>query len=169
MSIHIKTGNRFSENKNSGERVYDFFTQRMTKVKSCWIWNLYFPYITRPEYLMAITPTNNKRYDIFNNKNSIFLFYNFKDYLDRQSWLTERVRHSIVSKDEHELLKRQRDNWPYFIKNAHKERTWTVREGKWTLQAIYKFVNSFTTWSITLRQKTLGIWFFLQPSLTFNP
>ena len=49
------------------------------------------------------------------NKNSKFLFYHFNDCLERQARPTERVRNTIIAKDEYGMLELQRDNLSFFI------------------------------------------------------
>ena len=52
------------------------------------LWTLCF----RVSYgVMAVKSTYDNKYDMLTNKNLKFLFYHFKNDLDRQVWPTERV------------------------------------------------------------------------------
>ena len=66
------------------------------------------------EYLMVMKSTNDDKYDMPTNKTSKFLFCNFNDYLNRQMWPVEKVRHTIISENKHVLLELQRKEWLYF-------------------------------------------------------
>ena len=74
---------------------------------------------------MAIKSTNNNKHDMVTNNNLKFLVYHLNDYLDRQLRLVERIRHTIIFEDEHDLFELQCEDWPYFIEkrfdNVRKE------------------------------------------------
>ena len=118
MFIHIEIGKIFFENKNSGESIYDFFylqqnySKKLLKMKFIFSAD-YKAYVSK--YLMAEKSTNDDKYNMLTKKNSKFCFYNFDDYLDRLCRPVERVRHSIVSENEHGFLELLRKVWLCFI------------------------------------------------------
>lgn len=53
---------------------------------------------------IAIKAQTKDKNDMLTNKKSKFLFYNFNSYINRQAKQVQKVRHTIISEDEHELL-----------------------------------------------------------------
>lgn len=80
MSIHIKTGNIFFDNIDSGKSIFDFFTAQYDCNKKLLQISLAFSadydaYVS--EYLTTIKNINDNKYNMLTNKNFKFLFYNF--------------------------------------------------------------------------------------------
>ena len=126
--IHIKAGNIFFNKKNNGESIYDLFAAQQDYSKRLLKMRLTFladhdAYVSK--YLMAIKSTNNNKSDMVTNSNLKFLVYHLNDYLDRQLRLVERIRHTIIFEDEHDLFELQCEDWSYFIEkrfdNVRKE------------------------------------------------
>lgn len=53
---------------------------------------------------IAIKAQTKDKNDMLTNKKSKFLFYSFNSYINRQAKQVQKVRHTIISEDEHELL-----------------------------------------------------------------
>lgn len=80
MSIHIKTGNIFFDNIDSGKSIFDFSTAQYDCNKKLLQISLAFSadydaYVS--EYLTTIKNINDNKYNMLTNKNFKFLFYNF--------------------------------------------------------------------------------------------
>ena len=111
LMIHIEIRNTFFDNRSSQGSIYDFFYSQQDYSKKLLGTKFTFSvdydtYIS--EYVMAIKSTNVNKYDMLPNKNSKFPFYYFDGFLERQLRSVARVRHTIVSKDEHRLLELQK-------------------------------------------------------------
>ena len=122
--IHIKAGNIFFNKKNNGESIYDLFAAQQDYSKRLLKMRLTF-LADHDAYVSKIKSTNNNKYDMVTNNNLKFLVYHLNDYLDRQLRLVERIRHTIIFEDEHDLFELQCEDWPYFIEkrfdNVRKE------------------------------------------------
>ena len=57
---------------------------------------------------IAIKAQTKDKNDMLTNKKSKFLFYNFNSYINRQAKSVQKVRHTIMSENEHELLELQK-------------------------------------------------------------
>ena len=56
---------------------------------------------------IAIKAQTKDKNDMLTNKKSKFLFHNFNSYINRQAKPVQKIRHTIISEDEHELLQLQ--------------------------------------------------------------
>ena len=111
MSIYIKTGNIFFNNVNSVESIYDFLVAQQSYNIKKMEFGFTFQQTTNLMFLNTIKNTNiaikaqtKDKNDMLTNKKSKFLFYNFNSYINRQAKQVQKVRHTIISEDEHELL-----------------------------------------------------------------
>ena len=66
------------------------------------------------KYLMGIKAKDDDKFDTLTNKRSKFLVYYFNNWLNKQNWLVQLVRHSIIVEDEVGLAEFQHQNWSYF-------------------------------------------------------
>ena len=66
---------------------------------------------------MGIKAKDDDKFDTFTNKNSEYLFYYFNNWLNKQNWPVQLVRHSIIVEDEEGLAELQHQNWSYFTEN----------------------------------------------------
>ena len=76
-------------------------------------------YVTYFEWLVNAFFTSKKnKLDIFTNKNSKFLFYQFNDYLQQNGEQLKKIKHSVVTQDYIAAQEIQDKNWQYFVESV---------------------------------------------------
>ena len=63
---------------------------------------------------MGIKAKDDNKFDTLTNKSSKFLFCYFNNWLNKQNWPVQLVRHSIIVEDEVGLTEFQHQNRSYF-------------------------------------------------------
>ena len=118
LKIHIESGNIYHEKMDTNESIYSISQNQEGETKK-WIdfefilsddYNDYFM-----KYLVNIKDSEGERYNMLTNKNSVFLFCHFNDYLRQINEPMKPVRHSIMANDDTTLEILQNKNWQYFI------------------------------------------------------
>ena len=124
LKILIETGNIFFNNLDTNESIYNFF-QKQENMEKVNIHSDEFTFADSYEgyfewLVHGFKQGDNQKYDVLRNKNSKYLFYWFKDYLQHVLESIKPVRHSVITDDDIALDVIQNENWQYFIETILK-------------------------------------------------
>ena len=115
MKIHLDMGNVYDDNLNTKESIYSFMYAQQDETKKFMDFELDisddFEFYLN-EIIAGIT---DDKFDMDMHSTSKFLFYHFNNlrcYLGEKAY---KIRHTIVSDNQHALETLQSKDWPYFI------------------------------------------------------
>ena len=115
MKIHLDTGNIYYNNLNMRESIYIFLHAQQNETKKFIDFDLDIN--DDFEFYMneVIAGVTDDRFDIDTHSTSKFLFYHFNNLRRDLGEEAYKVRHAIVSDDQHALESLQSKDWSYFI------------------------------------------------------
>ena len=115
MKIHLDTGNVYDDNLNTKESIYSFIYAQQDETKKIMDFELDisddFEFYLN-EIIAGIT---DDKFDMDMHSTSKFLFYHFNNLRCDLGEKAYKIRHTIVSDNQHALETLQSKDWPYFI------------------------------------------------------
>ena len=121
LKIHVETGNIYYDNHDANESIHNFILAQASPVSGEIDHAFTFDrdYVTYFQWLTeAFSASKKNKLDIFTNKNSMFLFYHFNDYLEQKGDQMKKIKHSIVTQDYVAAEEIQDKNWKYFVESV---------------------------------------------------
>ena len=85
LSIHAESGNIFYQNFNRNEKFYSFLIAQQHQTKTIIPKRISYHYSFEKyisKYLTSFSIDDAKKFDLFANKNSEYLFYKFNDQIE---------------------------------------------------------------------------------------
>ena len=108
LSIHAESGNIFYQNFNRNENFYSFLIAQQDQTKTIIPKRISYHYSFQKyisKYLPSFSIDDAKKFDLFVNKNSEYLFYKFNDQIEALGGEKRIIWHTVKMKDSISLEK----------------------------------------------------------------
>ena len=115
MKIHLDTRNIYYDNLNLRGSIYSFMHAQQDETKNLLDFDLDINDDFEFYLNEIIAGVTDDEYDIDTHSTSKFLFYHFNNLRRDLGEKAYKIRHTIVSDDQHVLEILQSKDWPYFI------------------------------------------------------
>ena len=115
MKIHLDAGNSYYNHLNMRETIYSFMNAQQGEATKFVDFDLDIN--NNFEFYLdeVIASVTDDKFDIDAHSTSKFLFHHFNDLRRDLGEESYKVRHTIISDDQHALENLQSKDWPHFI------------------------------------------------------
>ena len=118
LSIHIESGDIFSQNFNMSENFYNFLMAE----KNDWTANVpkrISYHHSFEDYVKNVLPSfsldDTDKFDLFSKKNTKYLFYRFNNFIKKSGGKKQIIKHTLKIKDSVGLKKIEDKNKQFLV------------------------------------------------------